>query len=353
MNILVIGNGFDIAHGLPTSYRDFLRFISVDNNISEQLQENGLRLVESHSAECEIKSLSKENFWIEHFNLISNCGENWIDFEREISNMIQRVDAVRKLVGDMQNEIDGKTFVTIKNKYPDISEQFDIDGNYCNSEWMPSIKKKLLIDLKRLIRCLEIYICQYINNIDLSGKKIEMIKSLKVDFVLSFNYTNTFQRLYENLNSNIKYHYIHGKADISHTIDDCNMILGIDEYLEGDEKNSDNEFIEFKKFFQRIYKGTGADYKKWINRGNEIKEKMPSIRYDLDEIYILGHSLDVTDKDVLKELLLNQYTRIHIIYHDQKALADKIINLVKVIGQDKLIECTYTNKPKIEFVKQY
>ncbi len=27
MNILVIGNGFDIAHGLPTTYKDFLKFI--------------------------------------------------------------------------------------------------------------------------------------------------------------------------------------------------------------------------------------------------------------------------------------------------------------------------------------
>ena len=27
MNILVIGNGFDIAHGLPTKYSDFLNFI--------------------------------------------------------------------------------------------------------------------------------------------------------------------------------------------------------------------------------------------------------------------------------------------------------------------------------------
>lgn len=42
MNILVIGNGFDIAHGLPTSYPEFLRFISEENDICVQLQRNGL-----------------------------------------------------------------------------------------------------------------------------------------------------------------------------------------------------------------------------------------------------------------------------------------------------------------------
>lgn len=27
MNILIIGNGFDLAHGLPTKYGDFLIFV--------------------------------------------------------------------------------------------------------------------------------------------------------------------------------------------------------------------------------------------------------------------------------------------------------------------------------------
>lgn len=29
MNILIIGNGFDLAHGLPTSYDDFLNLSNV------------------------------------------------------------------------------------------------------------------------------------------------------------------------------------------------------------------------------------------------------------------------------------------------------------------------------------
>lgn len=34
MNILVIGNGFDIAHGLKTKYTDFVEFLrSFEKNI--------------------------------------------------------------------------------------------------------------------------------------------------------------------------------------------------------------------------------------------------------------------------------------------------------------------------------
>lgn len=33
MNILVVGNGFDLAHGLPIKYTDFLNFAEVIKQI--------------------------------------------------------------------------------------------------------------------------------------------------------------------------------------------------------------------------------------------------------------------------------------------------------------------------------
>ncbi len=33
MKILVIGNGFDLEHGLPTQYKDFLDFVKTIKNI--------------------------------------------------------------------------------------------------------------------------------------------------------------------------------------------------------------------------------------------------------------------------------------------------------------------------------
>ena len=35
MNILVIGNGFDLAHGLPTKYADFLGFVERFENLKK------------------------------------------------------------------------------------------------------------------------------------------------------------------------------------------------------------------------------------------------------------------------------------------------------------------------------
>lgn len=111
----------------------------------------------------------------------------------------------------------------------------------------------MMADLDKLIRALEIYLSDYINNLPVE-KRLPDIEGLKIDKVLSFNYTNTYARLYGKDNPDIEYDYIHGKADIDHDINSCNIVLGIDEYLPEGEKDENTEFIQFKKFYQRIYK---------------------------------------------------------------------------------------------------
>ena len=49
MNILVIGNGFDLAHDLPTKYNDFLEFVELFLNridTSQILQQGELNNTE-------------------------------------------------------------------------------------------------------------------------------------------------------------------------------------------------------------------------------------------------------------------------------------------------------------------
>ncbi len=62
--------------------------------------------------------------------------------------------------------------------------------------------------------------------------------------------------------------------------------------------------------------------------------------------------MSISDRDVLSELLLCPDANVHIIYHNKKALADKIANVVKIIGQDKLIEKSYSENPQIDFIEQ-
>lgn len=132
-------------------------------------------------------------------------------------------------------------------------EDFDsrvTQGTIFDIEFIPKNKDLMLDDLNRLIRCFEIYLVCYINN---SSVKILSpdISSLSIDAVLSFNYTDTYSRIYNDSDDKeIEYDYIHGKANISNTIESNNMVLGIDEYLPDDRKDKDIEFIAFKSIIR-------------------------------------------------------------------------------------------------------
>ena len=109
------------------------------------------------------------------------------------------------------------------------------------------------------------------------------------------------------------------------------------------------EFIAFKKYYQRIYKKTGNGYKSWLA---EIDKQRKDGRKQENKLYIFGHSLDVTDGDILKELIEHEGIGTIIFYKDKTRLGQQIANLVKVLGPEKVIQYVYGNNPIIEFRQQ-
>ena len=161
---------------------------------------------------------------------------------------------------------------------------------------------------------------------------------------------HTFQKIYDaGTDSKIKNDYIHGKAALSNNIDSYNLVLDIDEYLTGDARNQDNYFIQFKKFYQRIYKGTGCHYVDWLNDVNIFNSRFPKTKPMPLNLFIYGHSLDVTDADILRKLLLADNSSTTIFYHNKEALESQIANLVKVIGEDEVIRRTDGSHRTIHF----
>lgn len=268
------------------------------------------------------------------------------------------------------------------------------DGK-CEYLTYKELRDKLLNDLNRLTRALEIYLIDYVGKLNHTVLSPDIQKiaykineysggSMSVDpcKVISFNYTNTFQVLYDK-QKKCEYDYIHGKADEGNTTETNNMVLGIDEYLSSDRKSRDIEFIAFKKYYQRIYKQNGCKYKLWIDKiGHEYEEfiqrKKEAVdrehRYtedsmqrminqlaasalkdekcDIHNLYVFGHSLDITDGDILRALIVNDNVHTTIFYHSKAAMGQQIANLVKVIGQDELIKRSGGITKTIEFVPQ-
>ena len=74
-----------------------------------------------------------------------------------------------------------------------------------------------------------------------------------------------------------------------------------------------------------------------------------SVKYH--KVFIFGHSLDITDKDILRKFILNENVKIIIFYTDKEDYKKKIINLIKIIGQDELVKRTGGKNKTIVFQK--
>jgi len=433
MNILVIGNGFDLAHGLPTKYTDFLAFckmvkavyainknkkpkdiwkklnLKVSNN-QDGLKslfielystsvvikgENGKNVISTNSVYDEFNYNIENNDWIDYFLQCDMHGdEKWIDFESEISEVIKSIDENMGNEGLYRNIL-SLSIKFFNDKYTNNVPEY-LTAIYNDErkklEKSPMLFKelrdRLIKDLNRLIRALEIYLTEYVGKMNCKvispdiedvvvmwGKKQDGTTGNAISKVLSFNYSNTYERLYLSKQTGLLEEYmdyIHGRADIANTIESNNMVLGIDEYLTDDRRNRDIEFITFKKFYQRIHKNTGCKYKDWIddiredaaqfkdshkyilNRltSEKNKGKYEEYRKYIHKIYVFGHSLDITDGDVLSDLILNDNVYTTIYYFDKEQYGQQIANLVRVIGQDELIRRTGGSTKTIEFKLQ-
>lgn len=382
MNILIIGNGFDLAHGLPTKYEHFLKYADAFARFRDICKQKSAKkewetaddedkkfimhfanLYEKEKKVFEeIDALISDNVWINYFLEIyerqkETGKDGWIDFESEISKIIQTLDKARFTILEEINQ--GKKTGRMTQQQLNILASFlrNPRANSISTEFEETAigykKARLLKDLNRLTRCLEIYLGNYVEGIE-PEVKLPDIENLDIHCVLSFNYTHTYSRFYHTDKvKTIRYDYIHGEIKSNSSLENCNLILGIDEYLDGYAKDRDNEFIQFKKFYQRIYKKTGCKYVDWV-RNIEQSPSPYKRNGDTPEnnVYIIGHSLDITDKDILSRLINMTSTKTTIFYHNQEALGNQISNLVKILGEDELISKVHGANASIVLQKQ-
>lgn len=365
MKILVIGNGFDLAHGLPTSYSNFLDFVRACGvyharhgdveygpyyDFCEKYKDTDLfaEIVEHINTDSRLL----EYFLAIYENRCVDGKRGWIDFESEISTIIQALDVARKVL--IEHEHEGQITLppdvdSIANEVLLVGENGEGRGNTFPEDFKEGKVDALLDGLNRLTRLLEIYLIYYVDSIEVT-KRLPECEGQKYTHILSFNYTDTYHRLYDPKRE-AKYCFIHGKAKDDSNLTDCNMVLGIDEYLDQWHRDSENCFIWFKKFFQRINKDTETEYEDWCRQIEENAVRFQKANPPQNDLYIYGHSLDVTDKDILSRLIQGKHTTTYIFYYSKADKTKKIENLVKIIGEAELIQRTRGSKRTIHFVE--
>lgn len=316
----------------------------------------------------EIHSMLKDNVWYSYFDKLLKdkkmMGENWIDFESEIRSIIEYVDRRIYALSEKWNDIKiingSKLSVFAFWFHRCVIKRNKYDEEQYKNITVRDFRKESYYDLDRLIRALEIYLSAFVEKIELRSK-ISEIENLDPDYVINFNYTNTYERNYKKTDI----HYIHRKANAKRSAKDSNLVLGIDEYWSPTKCDLHTFFTIFKKFSQRIQKRTGNDcyrYLAEIEKLYDPDKKSWSGKTDVDEfkghpdgisnIYIFGHSLDITDKDILSSFIGNEATSVTVYCLDKGTEGELIANTIKLIGEKALVDKANSIPSKFSYVIQ-
>ena len=340
MKVLIIGNGFDIANGLPTKYSQFLNMCKLVNSCGRIDNVSRIRLLGLSDDDKEklanffsavgqdnyneFLQLSRTNLFIFHFIYKEKIiGDKWLNFEEEIQNFIEKILYERD---SASNEI----FNTIKIK---ALKDFD-NLTHIRGKTYKDLFEIIREQHKNLIRLLEIYIDGYVNS--LSPNKIGGFKKGFYNHVLSFNYTDTYSEEYEPELCSCC--YIHGQAFIDKT-KHCQMVLGFDNKQKY-PVITDIEMLPYVKFFQRLDLKTPADYMEWL-KAMALEDE------NLVDIY--GHSLAFSDADILSDFIRTPRTKTRIYYYDDLDRYDKLRNLTLILGTKDTVEMI-SGKRCIEFI---
>lgn len=145
----------------------------------------------------------------------------------------------------------------------------------------------------------------------------------RADKVVTFNYTNTFELLYNKENVL----HIHGKLD-------SEIVLGINPDSKDELTDLDTTSIKFIKYYQRIIYKTDREYQKFIDDIKQIHDSKKSFSSQSINVVVSGHSLDRTDEDIIKELF--EYSSdITILCHNNEVIGQYITNLVIIYGKNQ------------------
>ena len=287
--LVLIGNGFDLAHGLKTSYRDFLDWYICDafkqfcsttrRNYADPL----IEIKSKFSGNYSNYSKTPVNFQ-EVLELIQINDLQFINYK---SNFFQRII---KLHGESK-------WVDIEVFYFRLLKAFF--RNSSNSEKHESIKRLndefefLIIKLTEYIKTINADILKLNKSpFETSRSNLKEVisfdKGTSIVKFLNFNYTETLPFVYSIAQDEII--HIHGRAN---QIEENPIIFGY-----GDE--SDPEYQKIEDSGENIYLEHIKSFAYFqTDNYNQLLSFIDSKPFD---VYIVGHSCGLSDRVLLNQI---------------------------------------------------
>lgn len=332
MNKLIfIGNGFDLAHGLRTSYYDFyLSFLKekIDETIrlgkfqKGSKSTNSVKDFDGH-LKISIPKSSYSNRFIENLSKIKNF-HDLLNFIKEESIQIKFPNS-NSILKRTYEELDHEKWVDIEDLY--FQNLFEIYRDNNGGIRLNRGLREKVITLNKELDFIKEHLKKYLEEITKPNDLFDNIKSAhfwtslfkhyngenppEKLLIVNFNYTNTLDKYgdWKNLFGDLKneiqsIEVIHVHGSINEGID--SMIFGY-----GDDSHTG---------VSEMYALDNPDLRKNFKRGNygsngkftTLARFIDSGIFDLD---IIGHSCGLSDKHIFKLVVENQNCRSAYCYH--------------------------------------
>ncbi|WP_274641674.1 AbiH family protein [Streptococcus equinus] len=301
----------------------------------------------------------------------SKLGKKWSSIELVISDIAEAISYFKEHLEEFSQIFSNGSDISLtkiqekfktKSNFAALSFVFDyllymyrrFDYSQGFQKIMDMRNEECIQALDDLTDYLEFYLT-YLDKLDFDSEQrivkqdssLDAIEELESARVLTFNYTDTANRLFGIPEENT--HFIHGRIDFARKQNSINtMVFGIED-KEDKTENINPDLISYQKFYQRIIKETGSDYRKFFEKPKDSGKSVDDMN-----IVVFGHSVDPLDKEIfincfdLAEKRGEKYKFIFN-YYDEKAKREIVKNLTIILGKEKMI--SLTAEQKVAFVK--
>lgn len=304
--LVIIGNGFDLAHGMNTSYSDFIlwhlkeafnKYYNRQTNEFENFV--SVRRLDGVHADYsdrmgkveDIKTISEFNSKLESACLKFSCQYQFID-KLITSSIINWVDIENEYFKELVSELD---------------PYFKLTGNFTNNS--------KIIELNKSLDEIKSVLAEYISNLQeptyngIIGSILSNLAEKNRDddgkiLFLNFNYTSTIQLYNSVFPQKLDVVNIHGKLK-----DDKNpVIFGYgdesNDYFEKIEKLNNNELTRHLKSFSYL---TTQNYQNLFDFLN--KQEF--------EVHVMGHSLGLSDRLLFNHIFEHEkFKKVQLYYYE-------------------------------------
>lgn len=317
--IVIIGNGFDIACGMKTTYDDFIldyvkdNFIKafdikVDNslirieNVSGMVKGDNPQIIEQFKNLEDLERECRKHFKLEYKGeLIKEIFKqksrlNWVDIESlYFQILVSKVETLRSKpilqrdyssIVDLNNQFE-ELVLALVNYIKKIDSNFKIPrGNFELQDFISKLIEK-----------------DKISDIRLLHDKKEFGEPEKILFV-NFNYTKTLDRIIYNTQSDKEIIHVQIHGVIENT--DNQVIFGYGDDLHNRyqeiEDEDNNSTLNYIKTF---YYANSSNYLNLI-------DFMESGNF---EVYVVGHSCGLSDRTLLNTIFEDSKCKLIKIFH--------------------------------------